>query len=69
MEVKSEMNLKNEIVNVISSFNKTGAKVKGFFRNAVVLGFLGGIFLVFIYLLLLETNRFLVVYDEQRKHK
>lgn len=69
VEIKSEMNLKNEIVNVVSSFNKTGAKVKGLFRNYMVKGFIGGVLLIFLYLLLVESNRFLVAHDEKRNNK
>jgi hypothetical protein len=65
VEVRSEMNLKNEIINVVSSFNKTGARVKGILRNATVQGFLGGIGLVFLYLLILEFNHFLI--QQQRR--
>lgn len=59
VEVKSEINLKNKIVNVVSSFNKTGEKVNDLFRNGMVQGFLGGILLVFLYLFSIEANRFL----------
>ena len=69
VEVRSEMNLKNEIVNVVSSFNKTGAKVKGLFRNSMIIGFLGGVLLVFIYLLIIESNRFLITQEEKFKKK
>jgi hypothetical protein len=67
VEVRSEMNLKNEIVNVVSSFNKTGAKVKGIFSNTMIQGFIGGILLVFLYLLILESNRFLITQEEKFK--
>lgn len=69
VEVRSELNLKNEIVNVVSSFNKTGAKVKGLFRNSMIVGFLAGILLVFIYLLIIESNRFLITQEEKLKGK
>lgn len=69
VEIKSEMNLKNEIINVVSSFNKTGAEVKGFFRNSMVLGFFGGILLVFIYLLIIESNRYLIHQEQKFKSK
>ncbi len=69
VEVRSEMNLKNEIVNVVSSFNKTGAKVKGLFHNSMVLGFFGGIILIFIYLLIIESNRFLITQEKKLKNK
>jgi len=69
VDVRSEMNLKNEIINVVSSFNISGAKVKGIFRNSIVIGFLGGILLVLIYLFLFESNRFLVTYEKNLKHK
>lgn len=69
VEVKSEMNLKNEIINVVSSFNKTGAKVQGLMRNSIVIGFFGGILLVFIYLLFVESNRFLIAYEIKHRNK
>ncbi len=69
VEVRSEMNLKNEIVNVVSSFNKTGAKVKGLFRNSMIVGFFGGILLIFIYLLIIESNRFLITQEKKLKNK
>ncbi|MCD6089880.1 MAG: hypothetical protein J7J72_00135 [Bacteroidales bacterium] len=67
VEIKSEMNLKNEIVNVVSSFNKTGAEVKGFFRNKMVLGFFAGIIIILIYLLVIEMNRFLINQEKKLK--
>ncbi|MDA3905862.1 MAG: hypothetical protein PF484_07290 [Bacteroidales bacterium] len=69
VEIKSEINLKNEIVNVVSSFNKTGAEVKGLLRNSMVLGFFGGILLIFIYLLVIESNRFLISQERKLKGK
>lgn len=69
VDVRSEMNLKNEIVNVVSSFNKTGAKVKSLMRNSMVIGFFGGIFLIFSYLLIIESNRFLISQEEKLKNK
>ena len=67
VDVRSEMNLKNEIVNVVSSFNKTGAKIKGFMKNSMVIGFLGGIFIILIYLSIIEFNRFL--FSQEKKLK
>lgn len=69
VDVRSEMNLKNEIINVVSSFNKTGAKVKGIFKNAMFQGFVGGILLIFIYLTIIESNRFLIKYEDKLKAK
>lgn len=67
VDVRSEMNFKDEIINVVSSFNKSGAPVKGWYRNSMIIGFFVGILLVLIYLSVVEFNRFLIEQEKQRK--
>lgn len=67
VEVRSEMNLKNEIINVVSSFNLSGSAVKGLFRNSFILGALGGILLVFMYLFAVELNKYLLNFERENK--
>lgn len=59
IDVRSEMNKKNKIINVVSSFDKTGSRVKGWYRNTMLVGFVGGILLVLFYLIVFELNRYL----------
>ncbi|HAG16032.1 MAG TPA: hypothetical protein DCG69_05840 [Bacteroidales bacterium] len=67
VDVRSEMNFKDEIINVVSSFNKSGAPVKGWYRNSMIIGFFVGILLVLIYLSVVEFNRFLIGQEKNRK--
>jgi len=67
IDVRSEMNKKSKIINVVSSFDKTGAKVRGWYRNTMVVGFVGGGVLVMLYLFILEMNRFLAIQEKKIK--
>lgn len=67
IDVRSEMNKKQEIINVVSSFDLSGSRIKGWLNNTMIQGFIGGILLIFIYLFLIESNKFIT--DQERKLK
>lgn len=58
-EVNQELTEQKEVINVVSSFNPIGMKVRGWYRNFALIGLVGGFSLMLISLLLLKLNSIL----------
>lgn len=65
--VNTQLTEKNEVINIISSFNPVGLKIKQWYKNGIILGFLGGIIILLLALFLKELNKFLSIFEEKRK--
>ena len=50
MEVNKQLTAENEVINVVSSFNAIGMKVKAWYKNVAILGFIGGFALMFLFI-------------------
>lgn len=61
--VNKRLTEENEVVNVVSSFNAVGMKVRSWYKNYAILGFLGGFMIVFVYILFKNIGKFLDTYD------
>ncbi len=56
IDVNKKLTEEDEVINVVSSFNSIGMKVKGWYRNFALIGFIGGFLLVLLVLSLKEIN-------------
>jgi len=65
INVNTQLTEENEVINVVSSFNPVGMKLKGWYRNFAVIGFVVGFLLVLIIASLKELNRLLTVYEQK----
>lgn len=65
--VNNRLTEENEVINIVSSFNPVGMEISGWYRNGLILGFLGGLILVLFGSILKELNRNLTIYEEKRK--
>jgi hypothetical protein len=63
IEVNKKLTEENEVINVVSSFNSIGMKVKGWYRNFAIVGLLTGFILVFFIISAKEINKLLVAYE------
>lgn len=66
INVNTQLTEENEVINVVSSFNPVGMKVKGWYRNYLVRGFIAGFLLVLFISSIKEFNRFLNIYQEKK---
>jgi len=69
IDVNKKLTEENEVINVVSSFNLIGMKVKGWYRNTIILGFAGGFLLILFILSFKELNHVLSKYEESLKIK
>jgi hypothetical protein len=58
-EINQELTKKKDLINVVSSFNKIGTEVRGWYRNHALLGLLVALSLSLLALLLVELNEIL----------
>jgi len=66
IDVNKKLTEENEVINVVSSFNAVGMKIKGWYRNFMIIGFLGGFLLVFLIIGLIEINKLLVEIEKKQ---
>lgn len=66
IEVNKQLTAENEVVNVVSSFNAIGMKVKAWYKNYAVLGFIGGFGLMFLFISFKDLDQRLVDYKNKR---
>lgn len=64
-EVNRQLTAENEVVNVVSSFNAIGMKVKTWYKNFAIMGFIGGFLLMFLLISIRKLDNLLVVYKDQ----
>jgi len=67
IRVNKQLTEENEVINIVSSFNPVGMRIRGWYRNGIVLGFLGGLSLVLLFSSFKELNRLLSIYESNRK--
>jgi hypothetical protein len=67
IDVNNKLNDKNKVINVVSSFNAIGMKVKTWYKNWALIGFIGGGLIVFIFLGLKRLNQTLITYENSLK--
>ncbi len=67
IRVNKQLTEENEVINIVSSFNPVGMRIRGWYRNGIVLGFLAGLGLVLLFSCFKELNRLLSVYENNRK--
>lgn len=65
IDVNTQLTEENEVINVVSSFNPVGMKVKGWYRNFAVKGLVAGFLLVLVIASLKELNRLLTVFEKK----
>ncbi len=66
IEVNRKLTAENEVVNVVSSFNAIGMKVKSWYKNFAIIGFIGGFALIFLLIGIRKLDQQLVNYKNQR---
>ena len=66
IDVNKKITEENEVINVVSSFNPIGMEVKGWYRNFVVIGFVGGFLFVLVLISLMEVNKLLIAYEKKQ---
>ena len=66
IEVNKQLTAENEVVNVVSSFNSIGMKVKTWYKNFAIIGFIGGLVLMFLMISIRKLDQQLVIYKNQR---
>ncbi len=67
IRVNKQLTEENEVINIVSSFNPVGMRIRGWYRNGIVLGFLGGLSLVLLFSSFKELNRLLSIYESNLK--
>jgi hypothetical protein len=60
IEVNKQLTAENEVINVVSSFNSIGMKVKTWYKNFAALGFLGGFIIMFLFISFKQLDKLLV---------
>ena len=66
VQLNQERANKSQILNVISDFPAKGVMIRGFWKDIRVLTFLSSLGLIFLFLSLLELNKFLKSYKENK---
>ena len=66
IEVNRKLTAENEVVNGVSSFNSIGMKVKSWYKNFAIVGFIGGFALIFLLIGIRRLDQQLVNYKNQR---
>ncbi len=69
IEVNKKLTAENEVVNVVSSFNSLGMKVKAWYKNLAIVGFLAGFGLMFLMISIRKLDQKLVNYKNQTEHQ
>ena len=64
IEVNKQLTAENEVVNVVSSFNSIGMKVKTWYKNFAALGFLGGFVIMFLFISFSRMDKLLLNFDK-----
>lgn len=59
IDVNEKLTREIEVINVLSSFNPIGTKVRGWYRNFALLGFVGGFVMTLLILFLINLNSIL----------
>jgi hypothetical protein len=67
IRVNKQLTEENEVINIVSSFNPVGMRIRGWYRNGTALGFLGGLGFVLLFSTVKELNRLLSIYESNRK--
>ena len=65
IEVNEKLTSENEVVNVVSSFNAIGMKVKTWYKNFAIIGFIAGFVLMFLMISIRKLDQQLVNYKNQ----
>jgi hypothetical protein len=65
IKVNEKLTTENEVVNVVSSFNAIGMKVKTWYKNFAVIGFFAGLTLMFLLISIRKLDQQLVNYKNQ----
>ena len=60
IDVNEKLTREIEVINVLSSFNPIGTKVRGWYRNFALLGFIGGFVMTLLILFLINLNSILI---------
>ena len=66
IEVNKQLTAENEVVNVVSSFNAVGMKVKIWYKNFAVIGLIGGFVFMFLFISIRKLDQHLLTYKNQR---
>ena len=66
IEVNEKLTTENEVVNVVSSFNAIGMKVKTWYKNFAIIGFIAGFVSLFLLISIRKLDQQLVNYKNQR---
>jgi len=65
IDVNKKLTEQNEVINVVSSFNAIGMKIREWYKNFTFIGFIGGFLLVLLVICSQEVNKFLVAYENK----
>lgn len=65
IEVNEKLTSENEVVNVVSSFNAIGMKVKTWYKNFAIIGFIAGFVLMLLMISIRKLDQQLVNYKNQ----
>jgi len=65
IEVNKKLTAENEVVNVVSSFNSIGMKVKTWYKNFAIIGFISGFALMFLMISIRKLDQQLLNYKNQ----
>jgi len=65
IEVNEKLTAENEVINVVSSFNAIGMKVKTWYKNFAIIGFIAGFALMFLMVSIRKLDQQLVNYKDQ----
>lgn len=66
IEVNEKLTTENEVVNIVSSFNSIGMKVKSWYKNFAIIGFIAGFGLMFLMISIRKLDQQLVNYKNQQ---
>lgn len=69
IEVNKQLTAENEVVNVVSSFNAVGMKVKIWYKNFAVIGLIGGFVFMFLIISIRKLDQHLLTYKNQRSNQ
>lgn len=69
IEVNTQLTAENEVVNVVSSFNAVGMKVKIWYKNFAVIGLIGGFVFMFLIISIRKLDQHLLTYKNQRSNQ
>ena len=69
IEVNKQLTAENEVINVVSSFNAVGMKVKLWYKNFAVIGLISGFLFMFLLISLRALDQQLITYKNQRTNR